>query len=113
MNIFYQTHAGALDRVLPSLTLLQNWCYRISIRSDGGCQEQLFYAPRILPYQDTSSTRHAYFAIWYRSFSSRVVIWFMLLKELQLERVTLEDDKQFLHAPRNLRCLEELKLLRT
>ena len=41
---------------------------------DGGCQEQLFTAPRILPYLDTSSTRHAYFPIWYRSFSSRVAI---------------------------------------
>ena len=44
------------------------------LHSDGGCQEQLCTAPRILPYQGTSSARHAYFPIWYRSFSSRVAI---------------------------------------
>ena len=40
-----------------------------------------------------------------------------VVERAQLERVTrnsqLEDDKQLLHSPRNLRYLEELELLRT
>ena len=35
-----------------------------------------------------------------------------IVKRAQLERVTLEDDNQLLHAPRNMRCLEKLELLR-
>ena len=71
-NFFYIGH------ILPNSFRNCTPCGKTSVieylHSDGGCQEQLFTAPRILPYQDTSSTRHAYFPIWYRSFSSHVAL---------------------------------------
>lgn len=76
LDIFWQTRLGALHRLLLSLTLLEKLVLsNIVILT-------VFTAPKKLEiYQDTSSTRHAYFSNWCRSFSSRVALWFMLLKE--------------------------------
>lgn len=112
--MLYQTHTGALHCLLPSLTLLEKLVLSYNfLYSDAGCQEQLFTAPGNLniPRYFIYKT-YLYPKLVHNLELARCHLIYVV-ERAELERVTLEDDKQLLRAFGNLKCLEELELVRT
>ena len=106
MNITKLSTEG-LARVLPSMTLLEKLVFE-AFDSDHECDEELFAELRNLKYLRELQLECTYISHTGAEALARALPSLTFLKVLQLIHVTLEDDKQLLHAVGKLRYLEEL-----
>ena len=109
---FTKTRAQVLRCVLPSMTLLEKLVF-VEIRSDYECDEELFAALRNLKYLRKLQLKFTHISHTGAEALARTLPSLTFLKVLQLWHVTLEDDKQLLHAVGKLTYLEELVLFGT
>ena len=104
-----KTRARVLHRVLPSMTLLEKLVFE-AFDSDHECDEELFAELRNLKYLRELQLKFTQISHTGAEALARALPSLTCLKVLQLWHVTLEDDKQLLHAVGELRYLEELHL---
>ena len=110
-NIYItESCAKTLAHVLPSFGFLEKLVLEGNGSDDGECDEQLFAAVGNLKYLKKLKLKFLRISQTGAEALAGASPSLQMLKVLQLDLVSMGDDKRVFHALRGLRCLEELVL---